>query len=195
MEPNILTRYERRKQRTREMLKAAAVALLVEKGYEALTIQDVTDHLDVARATFYIYFRDKDDIVWAVLQDHFDVLSSIIQKLPQADPTARHRQKLLVLFEHASTHKALLQVLLSERGHVKLMRRFAEYVADIIQADIASGLKLTDPAVSAGFAAQFLAGALVQVLTWWLIRGADVPPTHMAEMFLRVEAGGGTEAR
>lgn len=61
-------RFQRRKQRTRNALKQAAMDLLLAYGYDNLTVQAITDRADFARGTFYVHFADKDDIVWALPQ-------------------------------------------------------------------------------------------------------------------------------
>lgn len=186
-----LTRHERRKQRTRNLIKSTALALLIEKGYEPLTIQDITDRLDLVRATFYVHFRDKDEVVWEVLRDHFDELNAQIRQLPRLEPHERHQQKILLIFEYAAQHRALLTVMLSERGHIRLSQRFAGYVAEIVHSDIIDGNTPSVDGVRVDFAAQFLAGALLQVLTWWLGSGSheDLTPDQLAAMFSQLQRG------
>jgi AcrR family transcriptional regulator len=46
---------DRRVQRTRELLQKALIELISERGYDALTIQDIVDHANVGRTTFYLH--------------------------------------------------------------------------------------------------------------------------------------------
>jgi AcrR family transcriptional regulator len=186
MDEQQLSRYERRKQRTRDAIKQSTAVLLVEKGYEALTIQDITDRLDLARATFYVHFRDKDEVIWALLQDSFEVLNVRLSAERTSASGERHYRKLLHIFEYAAEHRALLNVMLGERGHITLIRRLASYVAAVVEKDIESGL--TPPArVSVPFTAQFMSGALIQVLTWWLENDTPHTPEQLATMFYELE--------
>ena len=57
------TSEDRRVRRTRRRLRAALLELILAKGYDKVTIQDVLDRADVGRATFYAHFRDKDDLL------------------------------------------------------------------------------------------------------------------------------------
>ena len=41
----------------------------MEKGYEAVTIQDITDRADLGRGTFYIHFKDKEEAIWSAIED------------------------------------------------------------------------------------------------------------------------------
>jgi AcrR family transcriptional regulator len=54
---------DKRVQRTLKDLREGLLALMVERGYEALTVQDILDRAGVGRATFYEHFRGKDDLL------------------------------------------------------------------------------------------------------------------------------------
>jgi AcrR family transcriptional regulator len=66
---------DRRIQRTRRLLQDALVGLILEKGYEAITVQDILDRANVGRSTFYEHFYDKDDLLlssFEFLRDDFE---------------------------------------------------------------------------------------------------------------------------
>ena len=62
-------RPDRRVGKTRRALKEALTDLILEQGYESVTVQDVIDRADVGRSTFYAHFLDKDDLLMAILAD------------------------------------------------------------------------------------------------------------------------------
>src|SRR4051812_34005318 len=53
---------DRRTQRTREMLQKALIELIGERSYDAITVQEIVDRANVARATFYVHYNSKDDL-------------------------------------------------------------------------------------------------------------------------------------
>lgn len=55
---------ERKKLMTRAAIHDAAMALYAERGYGATTVADIADAANVSRATFFSYFRGKDDVVF-----------------------------------------------------------------------------------------------------------------------------------
>ena len=64
-------RPDRRVARSRRALKEALTDLILERGYEAVTVQDVIDRADVGRSTFYAHFLDKDDLLDLILDEAY----------------------------------------------------------------------------------------------------------------------------
>ena len=54
---------DRRTRKTRQLLRDALLALLKEKRYEEISVQDIIERADVARSTFYMHYMDKDDLL------------------------------------------------------------------------------------------------------------------------------------
>ena len=54
---------DRRIQRTRQPLEDALIALILEKGYDKITVQNIVDQANAGRSTFYSHFLDKDDLM------------------------------------------------------------------------------------------------------------------------------------
>src|SRR5689334_7087645 len=106
---------DRRARRTRIMLRDALVDLILEKGYEAITIQDITDRADLARATFYLHFKDKEDLLASSLEELYEELVARTRTLERQgwipDPPYS-----LIAFEHAQENANLYRVLLNGDG-------------------------------------------------------------------------------
>lgn len=59
---NSLTKLDPRVRRTRKLLKQAFMDLMSEKGFDAMTVQDITERADINRATFYAHYTDKFEL-------------------------------------------------------------------------------------------------------------------------------------
>jgi TetR/AcrR family transcriptional regulator, transcriptional repressor for nem operon len=66
-------------QQRRNDLLDAAQSLVVEKGVAAVTLDDVTRRAGVAKGTFYLYFRSKDDLVAALQQRFSDRMAERVE--------------------------------------------------------------------------------------------------------------------
>ncbi|MGA2521581.1 MAG: helix-turn-helix domain-containing protein, partial [Acidimicrobiales bacterium] len=60
---------DRRVRRTRRALRDAFVALVLERGYDRLTVEDITERADVARPTFYAHYAHKEDLLTSVFTE------------------------------------------------------------------------------------------------------------------------------
>ncbi|MCL5999242.1 MAG: TetR/AcrR family transcriptional regulator [Chloroflexi bacterium] len=63
-------RKDRRRERTRQMLQDAFDALIEERGYESVTVEDITDRANVGRTTFYLHYQSKDDLLMSSIKRH-----------------------------------------------------------------------------------------------------------------------------
>jgi AcrR family transcriptional regulator len=55
---------ERKQRRTRQAIKDAAMALFVERGFDAVTVSDIAARAEVGRSTFFRHFADKQEVVF-----------------------------------------------------------------------------------------------------------------------------------
>ncbi|HEU5383034.1 MAG TPA: TetR/AcrR family transcriptional regulator [Ktedonobacteraceae bacterium] len=65
---------DRRVQRTRQLLRQAAIETMKEKGFLAMTIQDIADQANVNRGTFYAHYPDKYALLDELIRDQFQAL-------------------------------------------------------------------------------------------------------------------------
>src|SRR5215470_4028230 len=69
---------DERSQRTRARLGSAFVALIQEKSIDAVTVQDVLDRAGVGRSTFYLHYRDKNDLLLSQLEVFLETMSEML---------------------------------------------------------------------------------------------------------------------
>jgi AcrR family transcriptional regulator len=79
-------RRERKKQRTREALIDAAFTLFVKKGFEATTVEEIADQVDVSSRTFFRYFSSKEDVVLTFQEEQFTAMKEALAAQPPDMP-------------------------------------------------------------------------------------------------------------
>lgn len=77
---------ERKQARTRAELKAVADRLFDLRGFDHVTVEDICTEVDLSPRTFFRYFRNKDDIVFAGLQPRYDRTLEELRKRPAEEP-------------------------------------------------------------------------------------------------------------
>lgn len=175
-------RFERRKVRTHNALKKAALDLVLEKGYDAVTIQDIVDRADYGRGTFYLHFDDKESVVWEIIMD------GLAEANQQGDVRSREGKYppgylgYLITFEHAEQNQDLYRLMLGSQGSSLLSHRVAQVLAGQIETAIRSGEYMPNPQVPPEVMAQTIVGALVRLVFWWLETPNEFSAKEMADM-------------
>jgi AcrR family transcriptional regulator len=178
---------DRRKQRTRQLLRDALVSLILERGYDDVTVQHITDYANLGRATFYLHFTSKEDLLLSSLREMFDDLKAHYTDMTVQDRMASDLALRAIPFRHVQEYRDLYRVtLLNEQGTAAILKGIRKYIADSVQAqmegDIAA-LNLPQPRYPAGVIANYMAGAMLALVGWWLENDMPYTPEEMAEMF------------
>ena len=185
---------DRRIGRTRAMLQDALISLILKKGYEAITIKDICDEADVGRSTFYAHYTSKDDLKRRGLEDHLRRLLVDRQRDAPAAPGdvgARSLRFSLAMFEHARDHMDLYRALVGGRGGALALGGIRRILCDLVRDELAAAAdKDSEAAVPRELVVQYVVGAYMAVLTWWLDGGAKLPPARIDAMFRRLATEG-----
>ena len=177
------TRHQRRRQRTRQQLKDATLSLLLEVGYDAISIQNITDRADLGRGTFYIHFKDKEDIVWEIIKEGLDTADhEARQRVGDTLPQKPEIFGYLNMFRHADQNRDLYRVMLGSHGSAVLTARVEDYLAADLEQEIQRYGLYPDSTIPHGIVSQVITGATIQLITWWLETPNEYSPEEMAKM-------------
>ncbi|MBY3053125.1 TetR family transcriptional regulator [Rhizobium laguerreae] len=80
-------RRERKRRQTRERIEQAAMTLFLQRGFEATTIEDITEAADVSKRSFFDYFPSKEEVVFAWQDAFADRLMAAIAARPAEEPS------------------------------------------------------------------------------------------------------------
>lgn len=172
---------DRRVRQTREALLAALPALMMERGYERLTIQNVLERAGVGRATFYAHFAGKDELLAASVANLRAWLVSAWRAMPE--------QRLgftLPFLQHLASHGELYEKSIARASEVSVERHICQMLAGLVREDL-----LARPGQKAGAAAlelavQYVVGALWSTIIWWMEAGKPLPPDELNFLFQRL---------
>src|SRR5262245_52023475 len=119
-EPVRLSRRERRKIATREALLKAAQEVIAVKGVYFAVIEEITERADVAKGSFYQYFRDRDDLLHVLLSRRLEELRVLIDSAPPSGTVTERVQTLIHHHvEYFLRHEDFLLFLHQIRGLIK----------------------------------------------------------------------------
>jgi AcrR family transcriptional regulator len=175
---------DRRVARTRAMLHQTLMSLIVKQGYEAITIKGICDSANVGRSTFYAHYTSKDDLMRSGLENLRRVLVDRQRDALATPEDIRHRSLdfSLTLFEHTRDHIDLHRGLVS--GGAIALGVIRQILCDLVRDELAATVdKKSADAIPREFVVQYVVGAYMAVLTWWLDGGAKLPPHRIDAMF------------
>ncbi|RKS71668.1 TetR family transcriptional regulator [Actinomadura pelletieri DSM 43383] len=89
-------RRERKKQRTREALVDAAFALFAEKGFDATTVEEIADAVDVSSRTFFRYFASKEDVALTFQEEQTRAVIDALTARPADEPIMTALRRTIV---------------------------------------------------------------------------------------------------
>ncbi|MQY03276.1 TetR family transcriptional regulator [Actinomadura macrotermitis] len=79
-------RRERKKQQTREALIDAAFRLFADKGFDATTVEEIADAVDVSSRTFFRYFASKEDVALTFQEEQHRAVLAALAARPADEP-------------------------------------------------------------------------------------------------------------
>lgn len=183
---------DRRIARTRAGLQHALVALTMKKGYDAITVEDICAGANVGRSTFYLHYASKDALKRSGLERLRNELVEG-QKLALSEANGTTDGVLgfsLALFEHASHRSDLYRALAGSHGQSVSLDGIRQILSDMVRADLARTKDRNGQTVPPELTVQFIVGAYMAVLTWWLDRDAKPSPQRVDAMFRHLATNG-----
>jgi len=164
-------RFERRRERTRQDLLAAAERVLADKGLHHTKISDIATAADVGVGTFYLHFPTKDALFDAVVEDTMRRFKATIDtaRLSTDDPIGQMRAANAAFCRFACDNREVFRIVFGHAAaYNEVIRRaqalFAADVEESYREGVAKGAFAPMPPA---LVAQAVIGMATQVLSWW----------------------------
>src|SRR5512133_1183317 len=124
---------DRRIRRTRSLLHRSLIALILEKGYGRITVQDILDRADVGRSTFYAHYRSKDDLFLAGGLEHLRaILAGDSATTPDTAGPTPVLAPARTLFRLADDNRPLYRALIGKRGSDLVTRQARTMLTQVL---------------------------------------------------------------
>ncbi len=108
----ITERKQREKLEMRALILNTAMKLFLEEGFQNVSIRRLADEIEYSPATIYLYFKDKDEILFALHNRGFEIYLEEQEKLAAIkDPIARLKKHAEVYFDFAMNHSELYDLM------------------------------------------------------------------------------------
>jgi AcrR family transcriptional regulator len=172
--PAISTVLDKRINQTRRALTSALIGLTLEKGYDALTVRDISERANIGYATFFRHFPDKDALLSDVLEGTLSEFLELIRPVMN-DPERTVR----LVFEHVRQNSDPVRVLLRTRNVSPLLPRIFAFSSQAMLETLTPNPKsLIPPEI----AAHHMIVSILELLEWWIEHEMPYPPERMGKI-------------
>jgi AcrR family transcriptional regulator len=186
----VVAQDDRRVRRTRRALIDAFLSLVVEKGYEKVTVQDILVRADIGRSTFYAHYRDKEALLIGCFDDVQKQLRSAIDADARTGRPIDLARPADLIFAHAYRQKRVYRALCGKQGGNAVQRYLHEVIGQMLADLLGRQLRANDSELPADIVAEFYTAAALGLLTWWIDHDFCNGPAWLSATYRRLATQG-----
>lgn len=184
---------DRRIARTRDSLCDALLDLMIEKGYEAITVQDLIDRANVGRSTFYSHFDNKDQL----LAENIDNLKRfLMQRCANGNTAATpsrplHFRFCLEMLLHAQGNKRIYRAVAGNYSGRTVVDQMKMMLAELVKEEVEHHKKVLSASnLPLPVVVEFVVNTFMTLLTWWMEQPTPCSAGEVDEMFHKLVLNG-----
>lgn len=154
---NSAERRERSRQETRQAILEAATQMFEREGFEGFSLRQVAENTGYTPTTIYLYFKDKEDLLFAVCSQGFVEFTQALKTAYElhSDPLERLHALAWAYFDFGLSHPLHYQTMFMQRsqwvtkatagGEVKGDNSFIIQMTAVTEAMRAGAIRMGDP--------------------------------------------------
>lgn len=185
--------------RTKEAIRNALIELIEEKGFEAITVKDITTKAKINRGTFYAHYQDKFDLMTKcqeeIMQEMFHIAK---QKFPdviaELDSNPSSTTPLTIadsIFEYLNENSGFMKAVLSPKGDLSFQTTLKDFMWETLFENNPNTFFKEDKLLVPGqYLASYIASAHIGVIQQWLNSGGKESPQEMAQILSTITING-----
>jgi AcrR family transcriptional regulator len=170
--------------KTRKYLREALLTLIKEKGFDAITVGDLTTVAEINRATFYQHYQDKFDLLNQTIDDMLFTLGSYVA--PKNTDDFLNKDGIipihLRLFEFISENSSFFKIMMGENGIPSFQNRFIKMICHFMEEKLDQ--LQPDPQkmqIPKEIIIHYISFAIFGLLSYWLQNDMNYSVTYMAK--------------
>lgn len=197
---------DRRVSRTRRALRSSILDLILERGYESITVEEITARADLGRTTFYLHYHDKEELFLETIGELVDDLVHQISQIPisawilpepPSPAIGMSAAPIKLTFQHAADNAGLYRIIMQGEAAYAAKKRLREIinraVQEFLQVKQEKEHLVINPQVPLEVFGSYLAVSWMGTIAWWLEEDMPYNPEEMAQMFQKMFLQGAIE--
>lgn len=172
-------------QKSRRLLHEALVSLIREKKYENITVQQILDRANVGRSTFYLHFRDKDEL----LSMGFDYMGELLREIQAMHRTVSRKPHenliafSLPMFMHMHEYREHSRAFTGAAAGALVSQRIQQMIRSVIEEELDKLPSTNHRKIPRDLFIDHLASTFMFVTMWWLNSANPVSPETANDIY------------
>lgn len=180
---------DRRVQKTRAALHEALISLMRERPYESIMVKHILDRANVGRSTFYMHYRDKDELLIVGLEHLREYLQQAQQEALQTTNSNVERVIgfSLAMFGHAYEHQDVYRTLVGGQAWNVISGHMEDMIVQIIYKEAKRVYKKEGANdIPLELFTQTIGSIFWGTMTWWLDQSNPIAPVKINNIFRKM---------
>lgn len=181
---------DRRQKKTREAIFSAFTALLSQKNYNQISVQEIIDTANIGRTTFYAHFETKEYLLKDLCEELFGHIIDTAMGLPHGHYHYSCGSKTDSVFLHLLRHlqendRNILELLSSQNNEI-FLRYFKSNLKKLILTQYAEKNLLKNGNLPEDYLVNHISSSFVETVDWWVSHQMKETPEEITDYFLAV---------
>lgn len=193
---NAIVGMDRRIYRTREAILDALIDLIDEKGFESISIKDITDRANINRGTFYLHYHDKFDLLDQTENEIIERMKEILLSegtwgFEEYINSGKPMPVIVSLFNYIKLRARLMHAILGLKANPNFQGRLKKAIeSNLYYLGVFTNRNQTDLLVPGEYLVSYVAAAHMGVVQVWLENNCRETPEEMALILSRLSFNG-----
>lgn len=182
---------DRRIVRTKKVIREALTDLIEEKGFELITVRDLTEKADINRGTFYLHYQDKYDLLKKSEDELIEGLKDFIHEINPSIILQSNLQNeplpfLVKLFGYIEENARFMKLILGPNGNPSFQDRIKQFMRANFIEKIMKDLNKEQLLVPMEYLMSYVTAAHLGVIQQWLASDTKQTPREMALILMKI---------
>ena len=174
-----------RVKRSRLLLKEALLQLMKEKKFRDIQVTEIADKAQVARPTFYLHYKSKQELLLSLVDDVFNEFYEALSATIANDQTDTKQQNVMV-FQYWERYADILRLVIEADIHDEFRTRMRVYFSQVMAQFVPEEIRAN---VRTEFIIDFVSGGAYSLLTQWIVRDMPCSAEQMGALFHELTGG------
>ncbi|MCS7460917.1 TetR/AcrR family transcriptional regulator [Paenibacillus doosanensis] len=172
---------DRRIVKSQKAIQSTFLAMLIEDGFDEITVKQITEKADISRKTFYLHYVDKHDLLDAVVNEQLKELEMICEQKKEKGFV----EGTVIWFEYFERHQAFFAALFASKSTVSFRERLLGFMMDQLSQKIDRSDPEKDPEIVLKFLSMAVLGIMESFVLKQLQGSTERIATEVGELMLR----------